>query len=161
MKYLILSHGKFSQVDAADFDWLNQWKWSYRRDGYVVRAQHVGVFNGKQKQQMIRLHRFIMAAPEGMSVDHVNGDGLDNRRCNLRICTHTQNHQNRKSRVASTSIYKGVYWWKHRQCWIAKITVNGSPKTLGQYDNQEEAALAYNAAAIKYFGEFANPNVVH
>lgn len=160
VQYLILSQGKFSQVDDEDYDWLNQWKWSYRNNGYAIRAQHVGMFNGKQKQQMIRLHRFIMSAPHGMSVDHINGDGLDNRRCNLRICTHSQNHMNSKSRNGSSSKYKGVTWLKKENKWWARIKVDGVYLSLGKFVCEEDAGLAYNVAAEKHYGQFSRSNLV-
>ena len=100
------------------------------------------------------LHRLLLSPPDGYEVDHINGNSLDNRRCNLRLCTRQQNNGNQRPRRHS-SIYKGVYWNKEHQKWQAKITVNYRNIDLGRYKDEEAAAEAYAKAARRHFGEFA------
>lgn len=148
-----LTQGFVTIVDAADFEFLSQWKWYYA-DGYAVRS-----FDGKRR----RIHHLLLSAPEGMVVDHVNRDRLDNRRCNLRVCTPQQNKRNRtqsKKSSKNASRYKGVFWLSGSRvkCWNPCISVNGKKLSLGCYLTEEEAAIAYDAAARFYYGEFASTN---
>lgn len=104
------------------------------------------------------MHRVIMNCPEGMQVDHINGNKKDNRRSNLRICSASQNMANRSKPSNNTSGYKGVGWRKSRCKWIASIRVNSNLYHLGSFDCKHQAALTYDIAAKKYFGEFADLN---
>lgn len=158
-KLISLTQGKHAIVDANDFDWLNQWKWNYHKFGYAIRTQHVAMLNRKQKKTGIRMHRLIMNAPAGSDVDHINGNTLDNRRCNLRLCTRSQNMMNQK-KTRGLSKYKGVYLNGERNKWMARLKINRRTIFLGRFSSQEEAALAYNNAAKKYFGQFAKLNEV-
>ena len=111
----------------------------------------------------ILMHRDLcgLAAGDRRQVDHINGDGLDNRRINLRICTPSQNSANkRKGNGTYSSKYKGVSWAKDRSKWDAYIRVNRVLRKLGGFVNEDDAARAYNEAALKAFGGFANLNVV-
>lgn len=147
---IMLAGGQITIVDAADFDWLNQWKWHYQSPGYVGRYGG----GGRKNRITILMHRVICGALTGFEVDHINGDGLDNRRSNLRICTHAQNLRNQKHKASNTSGYKGVYLCKCTGRWRAGITVNYKKFHLGRFATAEEAADAYAKAADKYHGGF-------
>jgi hypothetical protein len=148
-KEVILTKGKVALVDDEDFKMLVELgaNWCVS-DGYA--------FNRK----LGRMHRLLTSAPNGVMVDHVNGDRLDNRRVNLRLCTNSQNQANRQV-VRGLSPFKGVTWQRRpdgRGFWNAKIAVGGKTAYLGRFDTDLQAAAAYNAAAIKAFGEFSYQN---
>ncbi|ATO12207.1 AP2 domain-containing protein [Bacillus velezensis] len=153
-KEISLSNGGICLVSEEDFDGLSKYKWHRRSsDGYAART----VYNdGKFKT--VRMHREIMNPPKGFVIDHINRDRLDNRRDNLRIATASQNIANSIKPSTNSSGYKGVQYRKDQGRWRACIRVNKKPISLGQYDSAEKAARAYNAAAIKYFGEYARLN---
>lgn len=108
------------------------------------------------------MHRLILDAPAGRDVDHANMNGLDNRRVNLRLASHSQNAANqRKCRKKTLSRYKGIYYYRRRKRpWCAQIKVRGRNKHLGYFETEEEAALAYNRAALEHFGKFARLNQI-
>jgi hypothetical protein len=112
------------------------------------------------KQTKVLMHRVITNAQTGMSVDHINGNKLDNRRANLRLCNSSENSRNRSLASINTSGYKGVTWHKQTQKWQAQIEVNGRNIHLGLHQSVILAAIAYNNAALKYFGEFAKLNAI-
>lgn len=145
---LRLSNGSVCQVDAADVAVLSAQRWhlSKRKDGrvYVVGHVHSGY-------KLTYLHRFLLNAPAGVFVDHINGDALDNRRSNLRLCTATQNAIN--SRRKSPSGFRGVF--KRGASWTASIMVDGAARYLGCYPTAEEGARVYDGAAARLHGEFA------
>lgn len=105
---------------------------------------------------MVTMHRFLLDPKQGFVVDHVNGNGMDNRRCNLRVVTALQNSWNRHKRTIGSSSFKGV--WGRPGRWLAAITVRGVRKHLGTFVVEEDAAAAYDAAAVAAFGEFAAVN---
>ncbi|MEG1462635.1 MAG: HNH endonuclease [Anaerorhabdus sp.] len=109
------------------------------------------------ENKTILLHRLLTNAPKGMEVDHINGDCLDNRRENLRICTHQENLSNRKKRLDNKSGYPGVFWYTHCKtpAWVAYIKVNYKRIHLGQFRVLEDAIKARRDAELKYFGEFS------
>jgi hypothetical protein len=116
------------------------------------------LLNGKRTTQY--LHRYLLNAPSGILCDHINGDTLDNRRSNLRLVTAWQSNLNRQKSIANKSGYKGVFLHKPTMKWEASIGMNERTIHIGLFKTKEEAALAYNDAAIKYFGEFARLNVL-
>jgi hypothetical protein len=154
-KEIPLTQGKFAIVDDDDYERVSQFKWCYDKKGYAVRGVTI---NGKHTTQS--MHRFIMNCPPGYEVDHKNGNGLDNRKENLRICTKAENVRNNYGRSHNTSGYKGVYWHKKAKKWAAQLTTKGKNYHLGLYDNKEDAARAYNKKALELFGEFARINVI-
>ena len=149
-----LTQGKFAIVGPRDYKYLMQWKWYYL-NGYAIR-------NGPQpKRRPIRMHRVIlerMGFKDFEDSDHVNKDKLDNRRCNLRPATRSQNNCNRSRRSHNTSGYLGVNWHKLTKKWRAYIAIGKKHKHLGLYKTKEKAARAYNDAAKKHYGEFATLN---
>lgn len=155
-----LTQGKYAIVDGADYEFLMQWKWHIKDDksGRLYAAAYLG--GGRKNVKRGSMHGFIMQSPENKYIDHINGDGLDNRRCNLRFCTNTENQRNSIKRKITTSKYKGVCWSKVSEKWYSSITINYKQINLGFYDSESEAAIAYNIAAKKNFGEFARLNEV-
>ncbi|MDR4987189.1 AP2 domain-containing protein [Bacillus cereus] len=155
-KKIKLNNGGFALVSDEDFEELSKYKWHRRSsDGYAARTIYE---NGKFTT--VRMHREIIKAPPGLVVDHINRDRLDNRRENLRIATRSQNTANSIAPSTNKSGYKGVQYRKEQKRWRAVIRVNGKHISLGQYGTAEEAAQAYNEAAVKYFGEYARINVI-
>jgi hypothetical protein len=150
---IMLTRAMFAIVDAEDFKTLSRFRWCVlaARDGtrfYAVR---------RHRNRFIFMHRVIANAPDGIDVDHINGNRLDNRRCNLRLCTRSENLRNRGSRHGSSQ-FKGVYRNKRDQIWQAYITVNKKRLHLGCFGDEFAAAAAYDAAARKHFGDFARLN---
>lgn len=138
------------KVDYADWENLKQYNWHITKGGYVVRQKK---FKGIPKA--FYFHRDLMNPPSDMFVDHKNGDKLDNRRENLRLCNNSQNLANKGKIRSNTSGFKGVSWSKLWNYYEAYIQVDGKKKHLGCYTCALRAASVYNDAATKYFGEFA------
>jgi hypothetical protein len=157
MKEIQLTQGKVAQVDDEDYEWLNQWKWTYKKSLHTGYAYRHGP---RPVMKTIRMHRFILQASENIEVDHIDCNGLNNQRNNLRICNRSENLCNQRCRIDNTSGYKGVSWNKHFQKWEAYIIKNGIKKFLGLFSVREEAAQAYNLAAIIYHGRFARQNKI-
>lgn len=157
MKYIKLSKGYVTKVDDEDFDSLNKFKWWFGPGGYAVRQVHIGKRNGG-KCENIFMHQSIMGARKELTVDHINGDKLNNTRENLRFATQSQNSVNRV--VVNPSGYRGVQFDKVTKKWKAKITKDYKQYALGSYETKEEAAKAYDKSAIELYGEFARLNFV-
>ena len=157
-KTIPLTQGKVAIVDNADYEWLTQWKWYAAKTISAYYARRSVWENGKTRD--IQMHRVILNAPAKKQVDHINGNGLDNQRVNLRLCTNSQNHMNGKKCLGCSSKYKGVSWHKQTHQWQSFIGINNTQKYLGRFDSEQEAAATYNAEATKLFGQFANLNVI-
>lgn len=153
-KKIQLTKNKFCIVDNEDYEYLNQWNWFYT-DEYAARKPSKEESSNRKNWMM---HRLIMKCPQDMQVDHINGNMLDNRKENLRICTPNQNRRNRSKNKRSSSNYKGVR--KFRKKWRATINVNKKLIHLGTFNSEIEAAIAYNNAALKYFDNYAKLNKV-
>jgi len=156
MKEIFLTQGKVTFVDDVNYEQLNQYRWFALRNpcGYFYAARMIFKNN---RQITIYMHREILGlSPKNKNqTDHINHNTLDNRIDNLRICTHQENAMNRKPRSNTSSKYKGVSWHKQMKKWLVHITVKKKIIHIGYFHNEIFAALAYNAAAEKYFGNFA------
>lgn len=155
-----LSQGLFALVDGKDFERLSRHKWyahKHRKTYYAGRD----IVKHKSRQQIL-MHREILGLTrgDGKITDHVNRCGLDNREANIRVCTNSQNSYNRISNVNNKSGYKGVHQIKTGGKWRALIGYNGIQLHLGYFDIKEDAARAYDKAALAMYGEFANLNNV-
>lgn len=149
-----LASKRVALVDLADRDLVSGFKWSLTGAGYVLT--HRGKLS-------LYLHRLIAGAGESEVVDHINGDPLDNRSCNLRIATRSQNSANRgpdRRRLGKSSRHKGVSWNKRDRAWRAYVHFQGKTRSLGTFATEDDAALAYNKAAVELWGEFARLNDV-
>ena len=153
MGVLVTPNGYVVQFDDVDIDLIKQhgWRGVNRNYGCYVTTD----INYKSQY----LHRMLMTPKEGLEIDHVDGNGLNNRRNNLRVCTHAENSRNIHS-VIGASKDKVVYWRKERSRWVARIKVNYEVKWLGSFADEIDAAMAYNNAAVEHFGQFAQLNEV-
>lgn len=147
-----LTQGMYAKVDESDFKELSRFVWTAGREGYAARAGR-----GSELKGNIAMHRQIMQTPDGMVTDHINGDTLDNRRANLRVCTVAEN--NRNQTAWRPNRYKGVFYIPNgKRKWGARVGVDGRAKYLGAYASEREAALAYDTAARALYGPFARLN---
>lgn len=147
-------------VSTADLPQVHQHRWQLQVKGRENRTIYAKADIGGKT---ISLHRFLVGAlPAEMEVDHVNGDGLDNRRENLRVCTKAENRRNERKRVpsdgAASSPFKGVIWDSERGMWQGRISIKGRTTNLGRFTSEQDAAVAYDIAAEKAFGPFARLN---
>lgn len=149
MQFTVTSKGKDYTVliDAADWEKVGQYNWYMQNERGYLRARKDG--------RTVALHRLLLDAPQGLCVDHINGDPLDNRRQNLRLCTHSENMRNRRIRSGQS---KGVTWRERDGKWEASIKVDGVNHFLGQYHDKAEAVRTYDAIARHYHGRFARTN---
>jgi hypothetical protein len=157
--YVPLTKGYTAVIDADDVPLVAEWNWSAQvfkrqRDGsiytvYAHRQQIVGT-----KKGALYLHRVIAGTPADMHTDHIDGDGLNNRRSNLRVVTRTQNMQNRRVCRTSATGLKGVFWHKRDCKWYAQIKAGGKKRHLGCFETKADAAEAYAAASAELHGEF-------
>jgi len=156
-------------IDGEDWDRVAQYTWSLRKDynTYYAKTQinHPDggwIFcrrNGRRRKvTTLQMHTFIISCPKGKQVDHINHNGLDNRKENLRICSSMQNTHNTQIRKNNSSGFKGVSWYKRHDKWVAEIASHGTRHFLGYHDTPEEAARAYDAKAKELHGEFAYLN---
>jgi hypothetical protein len=143
-----LTRGEFALVDARDYYRLTKYNWHVNVNGNTIYATR------KERGKSVMMHRVIMDAPDHLSVDHIDHNGLNNRRSNLRLCTHAQNACNKLSRYGA-SRFKGVYWNKIRKKWVVTIQHNNKIYHIGYFEDQIAAAKAYDKKAAELHGEFA------
>lgn len=153
MKKIPLTRGLVTLVDEEDYAALSAYRWQAWSD----RRGHIYATRTAQKNKrrtFLSMGRVIMSPPPGLQVDHINGDTLDNRRINLRVCTKGENRRNSKGCGASG--FKGVTRpGRTPKAWLAQIQAADRVIRLGRFVTKEEAARAYDSAAKRYFGEFA------
>lgn len=161
MKEIQLTRGKVTIVDDEDFERLNQHKWwankgNEKRPYWYALRQYRDPSKGPNhgKRVLVLMHREVINAPKEVFVDHINGDRLDNRKQNLRLCTNAQNLQNQKRYKPG---YKGIYRNKDGR-WAVMIQANGVYHYLGRYKSERTAAKEYDKIAKLLHGEFANLN---
>lgn len=154
VRMIPLTQGEFALVDVEDYERLAQYKWRLGSKGYAIRTFK----DVSGKKRTLSMHRVIMDAPPRTETDHINGDRLDNRKANLRICSTMENQRNRGIQVNSTTGFKGVSPHKASGKYEGKIGHKKEKIYLGLFSSPEEAARAYDAMARKLFGEFARLN---
>jgi hypothetical protein len=153
MKEIPLNHGYVTLVDDEDVGKVSIGTWRLRRNKnalYAVRSLRKG------GHRTLYLHRFILDPPPHLEVDHINGNGLDNRRANLRLCTHERNCKNISKQARGRSRFRGVRWDKKISRWL--VSCQGA--YIGCFKDETEAARAYNSAASERFGAFARLNQI-
>jgi hypothetical protein len=172
MRLIPITKGYSVKIDNEDFEKVNQYKWYPVFSGnniYAATSLYLGGGTKNKKTKGLLMHRLIMDTSTGLQVDHIDRNGLNNQKTNLRNCTHAQNMANRgknKNNVASK--YKGISYikycsWKdktylRRKPWVAHMTIKGKFIPLGCYSTPEEAAKAYDKKSIELFGDFAWTN---
>lgn len=159
MKQIPLTRGMSALVDDEDYDELIKHKWHASSDSYNIYACRTTYSEGHKHHNLL-MHRVIMGDISGIMYDHIDGNGLNNQKLNLRIVTHTQNTRNRKNNSIGSSRYKGVYWGNQLQRWVAKIRGSKNQIYIGSFKVEEEAARAYNKKAVELFGEYARLNII-
>jgi hypothetical protein len=160
MKKIELTHDKFAIVDDEDYDKLNQWDWYalVKNTSYAVAVRNTWSKTEK-KGILFTMHRVIMNCPKDKMIDHKDGNGLNNQKSNLRICTNGQNQGNRKLNSNNKSGIKGVSWHKRDRKWQASIRVGKKRKHLGVFLDKLEAKRIYEKAAKQHFGEFYSDGI--
>lgn len=157
MKEIKLTKGFTAKVDDEDFDFLNRFKWAASKcgkDHYAVTSYY-----HQSKKYKIYMHRLILLAFDKIViVDHQDRDTFNNQKSNLRMCSKMQNQWNNRLRDGASSKYRGVSFHAQSRGYVAQIANKGENIYIGYYRNEIEAAKAYNDAAIRLRGEFANPN---
>ena len=153
-KIKLVDHLIYAEVDDEDYEILSRYDWYLNKKKCGSYA--CTFINGVS----IYMHQMILPVDGELSVDHIDGNGLNNIKSNLRPATRSQQNQNRRKREDTSSDYKGVCWDKSRGLWQVHIQVNGKYKSLGRFKSEIKAARIYNEAALKYFGEFAKLNVL-
>lgn len=146
MKEIPLTKGLVALVDDEDYEFLSQYKW------YPLKSQNTHYAWSKKHG---RMHHKIVSLEPGKQIDHRNGNGLDNRRANLRLCTRSQNQWNQLPRQGTSSRFKGVCWINRDNRWRAQIKLKDKRVYLGNYTSEIDAATAYNDAATRHYGDFA------
>jgi hypothetical protein len=148
VKAIPLGDGFYAYVDAADYDWVSQWNWCLH-NGYAAR---------RERGKTIYLHRAIVPAPQGMVVDHLNHNRLDDTRANLEVCTQGENLRNTRKRRGTASRFRGLYLCKRTGKWCPRIRFEGKYVYHGSFAEESAAARAYDHKAVELLGEKAPVN---
>ena len=159
MREIPLTRGLHTIIDDDDFDLIKQHKWCANKIGNTFYVQHSFTHPGGRKGALY-MHRVIMNPPSNMDVDHLDGDGLNNRRSNLRICTRGQNCGRQKPQVGRSSKFKGVSYHRRMGCWEAYVHSKDKKHPAGYFSDERKAAMAYNELASVLHGEFALLNEI-
>lgn len=150
-----LSQGKVAIIDDEDFDLVSGYNWCANKRGrswYAITS----IYSDGRRQGSLHMHRLILGLMDSrIHTDHIDGNGLNNQRSNLRPCTHSENMRNRRMGVNNKSGYKGVFWDKNTENWRAQIRINGTKKDLGRFASPEAAYAAYCKASRELHGEFS------
>ena len=154
MKTISLTQGKIALVDDSDYADVAEHKWCFRKGRHEGATGYATGVAGRGRKNPVLMHHFILG--HNQRVDHKDGNGLNNQRDNLRLATNAQNVANARKSRRNTSGFKGVT--ENRGKWVAGIRVNGRRAHLGRFSTAEEAARAYDKAAVAHFGEFAKLN---
>jgi len=155
MKTIQLTQGKVALVDDEDYEMVDAYKWSYHHNGYAVTNWN----KAEGRMKFLSMHRLILGElVKGKVTDHINGNGIDNRRENLRVCSQGENTFNQKKSKSNTSGYKGVFLQGRK--WKTQIRIKGKIHYIGYFSDKVEAAKAYNEAAKIYHGEFSRLNTI-
>lgn len=149
-KLIPLTQGKQAIVDAEDYKEISRHKWAYHCNGYAFRSKWV---NGKN--HCILMHRVIAGTPSKKVTDHINGNKLDNRRSNLRVCTIAENLYNQGLRTDNKSGTRGVSWDSRRRLWRARANKFRKEHHIGRFSTLEEAVTARKQAVEKLYGDFS------
>jgi hypothetical protein len=155
IKLISLTQGQNAIVDATDYEWLSQWNWC----AWFNPCTESFYAKRRDGDRTLYMHNAISNPPSGLETDHRNGETLNNRRKNLRNCTHLQNQQNKKIARNNVSGFRGVSWDRKSHKWKAAIKSKGRDFYLGRFDSSRDAAKAYDLAALRYHGDFARLNV--
>jgi len=151
-----LTQGKFAKVDPEDYIWLSQFRWHCKTNINTIYAVRTVSVDGKSKR--VYMHRIIADTPDNLVCDHINHNGLDNRKKNLRNCTLKENNANSRCSATSSSKYKGVSFSKTKGKWAAYTKKDGRQFFLGHFSSETAAAKAYDKKAKEFFGNYANLN---
>lgn len=153
-----LTQGKVALVDEEDYELVAGFSWSASKRARTMYANAYVRGTGRAGRAMVYMHRIIMSPPAGVEVDHIDGDGLNNTRANLRLCTRAQNHQNHHGTRSRITTYRGITFDGNTGTWVAQIQMDGRGYRLGTFDNAYDAACEYDIAASCMFGQFASLN---
>jgi hypothetical protein len=148
---------KFALVSDEDFGMLNQYTWAMNKSGYAITSFYKYLGKKSYKRYKVLMHKMIMN-PKNKEVDHINHEPLDNQRENLRLVSSLQNKWNTRKHKNCSSIFKGVYFYKHIQKYWAYIKYNGKRISLGYFKDENEAGKAYDIAAKQFFGKYSHLN---
>jgi hypothetical protein len=159
MKEIKLSQGKVALVDDEDFEFLNQFKWYAKKANRTFYALRNSFYVENKKRHTIQMHRVILGLKDlNIKCDHIDHNGLNNQKNNLRHSTNAENCKNQKPKEGYSSIYKGVCWCNKRKKWRANIRINDRQKHIGYFKDEIECAKAYDNMAKIHYKEFAYLN---